>query len=135
MSRSSAPTPKTIANWLARWVNQNPWASAAVGKASAMVAAAMRPWIFFMGAPLVMVGNRSSSLVSEDGLRLEVFLEARDAVFAAVARLLVAAEGRVRAPLGIVDVHLARADARGDAARVREVARLHGGAQAVEGVV
>src|SRR5205823_13334938 len=61
-----------------------------------------------------------------DGLGLEVFLEAGDAVLAALAALLVAPEGRVGPePLAPVDRDRSRADTAGDAKCPIEVATVH----------
>ena len=57
--------------------------------------------------------------VAEDGLGLEVLLQAFDAVFASVARALVAAEGRIGAPRRVVDVHLPATDACGHRTRAQ----------------
>ena len=56
-------------------------------------------------------------------------------VFATVAGLLVAAEGRERVPLGIVDRHLAGAHPGRDLAGVPDILRLHIGRQPVDRVV
>ena len=57
-----------------------------------------------------------------EGLGLQVFFEAVLAEFAAVAGLLVAAEGREQVVLAAVDVDLAGADAFGDALSAFDVA-------------
>src|ERR1700754_3688303 len=63
----------------------------------------------------------SGRLVADHGLGLEELLEAPLAVFAAVARLLVAAERRGRVADRVVQVHVAGAHLRGDLAGVLDV--------------
>ena len=75
------------------------------------------------------------SCETEDGLDLEVFLEAEQPVFAAVAGPFVAAERGMGVPRRGVDVDLARADAQGDAAGLREIGTVDVTAKAVFGVV
>src|SRR6185437_11451293 len=64
-------------------------------------------------------------LEAEHGLGLEEFLEAMLAPFAAIARLLVAAERGGEIGAGAVQMHVAAAQLRSDLARMREIARLH----------
>src|SRR6266852_2587467 len=66
---------------------------------------------------------RSASRVAEHGLQLEELSQAGFAPLAAVARLLVAAEGRAQVGLRPVHVHVARADAFRHSARALDVAR------------
>jgi hypothetical protein len=46
---------------------------------------------------------------TEDGLGLEIFLEALDAIFTTIAGPLVAAERRLRVPGGMIEMDLAAA--------------------------
>src|SRR5689334_23703522 len=68
-------------------------------------------------------------------LVLEEFLQAIDARFASMPRLLVAAERRVHVEGAAVDVDLPGADASRDALRARLVLRPHGAGKAVHRVV
>src|SRR3954468_23225128 len=74
-------------------------------------------------------------LPSRDALDLQVILEPVFGVFAAVAGLLVAAEGQAGVPLRIVDVDIAGAHAGGDFTGLLDVLGLDVGGQAIDGVV
>src|SRR5215472_10074618 len=80
-------------------------------------------------------GGGSRRPVAQHRLHLEELLEAEDAPFAAVARLLEAAEGRGEVGAGAVQMHLAGAELRRDAAGVIDVARLDVSRKPVDGVV
>src|SRR5690348_665744 len=64
-------------------------------------------------------------VVAHDRLDLEELVEAEFAPFAAVAGLLVAAEGRAEIGPGAVQMHIAGAQLRRHLARMLDVARLH----------
>src|SRR5688572_14583039 len=74
-------------------------------------------------------------LEAEHCFHFQILIEAVRAVFAAIARALVAAERRIRIPRWMVDVDLPRAYAKGDRTSRREACTLNVSAESVDGVV
>src|SRR5712671_1355143 len=85
-------------------------------------------------APGKLVDDASGA-VADDALDLEEIVDGPIGVFAAVAGLLVAAEGRERVPFRIVDRNLSGAQATGHFSCMVNVLRLHIGGEAIDGVV
>src|SRR5688572_8298614 len=73
--------------------------------------------------------------VADDALHFQEVVDAPIGVFAAVAGLLVAAEGREGVPGGVVDLHLASAQLPRHLPRVLDVLRLDVRRQPIDGVV
>src|SRR6476661_6340498 len=78
-------------------------------------------------------------VVTDQRLDLEILLKAEHAAFAAVSRLLVAAEWRLDvlrlSERGVVEINAARAQSRPDATRPREIGRPDIAGETVERAV
>src|SRR6202008_1062959 len=74
-------------------------------------------------------------VIAEQGFRLEIFFESKNAEFAPKAGLLESTERRKRLIIQAVDEHAAGDNLRGYPVGARAISREHVGMQSIDGVV